>query len=778
MKKICIILNFLILSGIVHAQKTAITGKVIDAKTKEPLIGVLVVADDKDGITTDINGNYLLELSPGEHKICFKFIGYATETEKINIKEGELQTINISFVPASSMLNEMVVSAGKFEQKMSDVTVSIETIKPTMIENNNTNSIETVIEKVPGVTIMDNQASIRGGSGYSYGAGSRVLLLVDDLPMLSADAGDVKWDFAPVENIAQIEVIKGASSALYGSSALNGIINIRTAFPGNTPHTKIIVNSGLYNNPKRKEIIWWGAAQPTFTGTQFLHSRKIGNFDLAVGGNLFSDEGYRQKNDEQRYRFNINTRYRDKKIKGLSYGVNTNIMNVKGNEFLLWRDGDSGVYIPSKSFSQETDNSRLNIDPFIVYHNENGNRHSLKGRYFQINNRNNTEQQTKSYLYYGEYQYQKHFKKDLTITTGLTGIYSNAVSDVYGEKNHYASSVGLFAQCDKKIKLLTLSLGSRYEVFKMDEDEDNSKPVMRAGMNYQLAEATFIRGSFGQGFRYPSIAEKYTTTSAGAINIFPNDTLRPETGWSAEIGFKQGFRVSSWYGYLDIAGYWTQYHDMIEFTFGQHYPDSLHIDPNNPPTIDQFINYMGFKAFNISNAQINGIDITIMGQGTFFGLPATLLMGYTYTNPIDLDLNRDSLKSEGSNVLKYRFYHSAKADFEVTYKKISAGISLDYHSFMINIDKAFEDTLKWPDGIHAIIDPATGKPVMFLPGLKEYRDKHHTGDAVFDARLSYQIADNSRVSVICKNIFNKEYMIRPGDVQPPRSIALQYALKF
>ena len=60
-----------------YAQKTAITGKVIDAKTKEPLIGVVVVADDKNGITTDINGNYLFEISAGEHKISFKFIGYA-----------------------------------------------------------------------------------------------------------------------------------------------------------------------------------------------------------------------------------------------------------------------------------------------------------------------------------------------------------------------------------------------------------------------------------------------------------------------------------------------------------------------------------------------------------------------------------------------------------------------------------------------------------------------------------------------------------------------------
>ena len=61
------------------------------------------------------------------------------------------------------------------------------------------------MEQVPGVTIIDGQANIRGGSGFSYGAGSRVLLLVDDLPMLAADAGDIKWSFLPVENLEQVE---------------------------------------------------------------------------------------------------------------------------------------------------------------------------------------------------------------------------------------------------------------------------------------------------------------------------------------------------------------------------------------------------------------------------------------------------------------------------------------------------------------------------------------------------------------------------------------------
>ena len=78
-------------------------------------------------------------------------------------------------------LEEVVVSAGKYEQKLSEVTISMEVIKPSLIENKNSTNIDAVMNQVPGVTVNDGQASIRGGSGFSYGAGSRVLVMVDEM---------------------------------------------------------------------------------------------------------------------------------------------------------------------------------------------------------------------------------------------------------------------------------------------------------------------------------------------------------------------------------------------------------------------------------------------------------------------------------------------------------------------------------------------------------------------------------------------------------------------
>ena len=775
-----------------YSQTATIKGKITDRKSKETIPGVNIILEDKTGGSSDANGNYLISVSPGKHQVSYSFIGYRNELRSIEVHSGETISINVEINEEVEVISEIVVSAGKFEQKISDVTVSMEVIKPTMIENTNTISMDAVVSQIPGVDVMDDQPSIRGGSGYSYGAGSRVMMLVDDMPILSADIGDVKWNFIPTENVSQVEIIKGASSALFGSSALNGVINVRTAYPKDQPETKVTIFNGMYMNPERKELIWWGSNQPLFQGASFLHSEKIKNLDLVLGGNIYSDDGYREFETEERIRGNFNLRYRDAKIEGLSYGLNGNYMNMDKTEFFLWQNADSGAYrqktgtIPSRSVG-----SRLNLDPFITYYNKNGHRHSLKGRYFNTINmvKNDTAKNSRSDMYFVEYQYQRHLQNNLNWTLGAMTTYSEIEASLFG--NHFSNNISLFTQFNKKIGLWNISAGLRAEYFRIDKEETKTivgtdtinelpiQPVLRLGISYQLSEHTFLRTSFGQGYRFPTVAEKFTKTSVGDLNIFPNVELQPETGWSAELGIKQGLKLSGWKGYVDVAGFWTEYHEMMEFTFGFYNPyTNTVLDLQNPDDAAFYLQYaidhpnkftdcIGFQSRNVGNAQITGVDITVTGVGKLFGLPTTLLAGYTYTNPIDLNIKvPDSLKSTKTNILKYRNYHTAKADIEMNYKKISSGLSVAYYSKMINVDKAFEEPL-FP-----------GSTIYILDGLKEYRQKHNKGQIVFDYRISYTMNEHSKLSFVVKNLFNKEYMGRPGDVRPPRNISLQYIINF
>ena len=243
-----------------------IIGTITDTHNNEELIGVNIILENGGGTSTDVFGKYTLNSSEGMQKITFKYIGYEDIVKEIFLKKNENKTVNISLESSSEQLSTVVISAGRFEQKIEEITVSMEVIKPALIENKNTTQIENAMDQIPGVNITDGQANIRGGSGWSFGAGTRVLVMVDDMPLISGDAGQAQWSLIATENINQIEVIKGASSALYGSSALNGVINVRTAFPSQKDidknklpgYTKVNMHFGLIDKAKRNELNWNG----------------------------------------------------------------------------------------------------------------------------------------------------------------------------------------------------------------------------------------------------------------------------------------------------------------------------------------------------------------------------------------------------------------------------------------------------------------------------------------------------------------------------------------
>jgi len=740
-----------------------------------PLPGVTVQMDRTTvATTTDVDGNYSLAVPMGKHVIHYTMVGMKAQSIDVDLQENENKILIILLEDDSKELGLVVVTAGKFEQKIEEVTVSMNVIKPAMVENLNTTNMDKLLDQVPSVNVIDGQANIRGGSGWSYGAGSRVLILVDDLPMLTADANDAKWSFLPVENLEQIEVIKGASSSLYGSSAMNGVINVRTAFPKSVPQTKVNVYSGIYDTNQKMELNdttydlnWSGKNPRKTTGMSFLHSRQISNLDFVLGGNIYLDDGYKEGAFEKRGRVNTNLRYRFKKVEGLSAGVNINTQEAVGVSFFIWDNDTTGAYRPdggtdtATTTLSEYNTHRTNIDPYLTYVSRNGGTHKLRTRWFRTNNENNTNQESLADLYYGEYQYQRKLSDKLTLTGGLVATSSVVDAELY--QNHTASNFAAYLQADGKIfKKLIYSLGGRVEKNKVDETSDKLTPVLRAGLNYEVFPHTNLRASYGEGYRYPSIAEKFVDTNVGMLDIYPNEDLESEHGFSTEVGIMQGIKLGDWAGYIDIAGFWTQYKNMIEFSFGQ-WGEIL------PP-----LNGLGFKAYNIGDTRIRGVDLSLVGSGHMGQLEVTVLAGYTYMDPRQIKYDSayqyniavDStayLGSDSSNFLKYRYSHLVRADVELGWRKIGFGISCRYNSFMQNIDKLFVNSFY---------------SMFIVQGVDHYRQSRTGGDLVFDLRCSYKLTKEVKMAFIVKNAFNYIYMQRPADMQPPRTFTGQLTVAF
>ncbi|MGZ3865794.1 MAG: TonB-dependent receptor [Bacteroidia bacterium] len=807
MRKILTLFSFFLCTLTGFAQ-SFIKGKITDKANKEAMPGALVAAGNMSAVT-GVDGNFLLKMAAGKHIFIANLIGYKTYKKDIITNDNDTLVMNIEMEESNQVLDEVVVSAGKYEQKLSDITVSMEVIKPDLLQNKCTAQLDQIMNQVPGVYMTDGQVSVRGGSGYSYGAGSRVIMLVDEMPMLSADAGDIKFNYVPIETMEQVEIIKGASSALFGSSALNGVINLRTKYARDKPETIINTYTGIYGNSDVDSYNWWKTqhrSNPTYQGTTFAHSQKLGNFDLVMGGQLYNDEGFRGGSDskgvfhsasEQRIRGNTNLRYNFKKIPGLSVGVNSTIMSYRGNLFFLWKD-NLHPYLSRDSSLQGYENQRANIDPFIVWNNEKWGRHSIRGRYFLTNNTNNTngvDQSSRAELYYGEYQWQKRFRGDFNFAAGLVTMRQVVLAQaLYG--THYGQNYAGYFQADKRFfNRLTVSVGARAEYYKVDTSQTKGgffllnnptntplpvQPVMRAGLNFQAAKFTFFRASFGQGYRFPTVAEKYINTYVGSLNIFPNASLQPEKGWSAEIGVKQGFKIGNFKGFADVAGFVMHYYNMIDFVFKYDTVGKTAEIFNAPKPLSELVKHAGFQSQNIGRANIPGIDISLTGTGKIGPIKIDLLSGFTYTKPINPLFNpkTDTTGTLRSNLLRYRNTTMFKADVQLTYKQFSIGWSTRYADQMKNIDVRMEKPL-----IYETMDPSVTSiynlpDFYLLPGLKKYREQHPFGIWVNDFRIGYQASEHLKLSFLINNVLNAEFMSRPGLIEQPRTFVFQMSIKF
>ena len=663
------------------------------------------------------------------------------------------------------------VRASRFEQQIEEVTISMEVLRPELIANKGFANLEQAVNQSPGVFTMDGQVSIRGGGGYAYGAGSRVLLVWNGMPMLSPDIGDVKWNAVPMEHAEQIEIIKGASSVLYGSGALNGIIAMNEKEAPLDGALSAKVQNGVYGTPRRASMKWWGAP-PTFQLIDVYAAKRIDNHAFTIGVNAFRDKGYREGDHELRGRIHGTYTYFSKKIPQLKAGLSFHTQVQEEGVFILWRNDSMCLQAMANTLSEQRA-LRLSLDPYLLFVSKNKWKQALRTRYYLTTTGSSTALVDASLgqMYYADYQANKKIKH-FDLSFGVTSNMSQITSYIFG--NHFSKNFSLYQQTEFSKGKLDLQAGFRLEYCQLNQQtpETNYKwfgqtlpvfPIVRLGAHYELQKSTHLRASFGQGIRFPAVAERYISTSVGGLRIFQNPDLRSEEGWAAEVGVKQILVLGKWKAMLDIAGFVNAYDNMTEFAFGVFKPDTMAtLQTTNPAAINYFYNWVGFQAQNAEKARITGLEFSMNSTGQIGEVEVLTLVGYTYMNPISL--NKDPIylatfSDTTSNLLKYRFRHLAKADVELTYQKFGLGISARYNSHMPNIDLAFEDGILGTE---------------ILVGMSKYREQFNKGVPVFDVRFNYEFSEHLKGNLILNNFTNAEYVSRPGAVQAPRNLVVQF----
>ena len=646
-----------------------IKGKVIDRETGLSIVGAnIMVVGTVLGTTTDKEGNFLLSGIPtGNRQIIISLVGYKKQIKSFSLTSTEVINLLIELDQIAIETEPFIVTANRREQSLEEVPLSVSVVTDQMIKNRHTVTLDDALKYVPGVNITRSQINIRGSTGYSYGAGSRVLLLIDGIPQLTGDTEDIIWESISPDQIKRVEVVKGAGSALYGSSALGGVINIIPLSFSTKPRTRIKFYGGIYTAPKYNSWKWSDDAR-TSGGFSFLHSNRINHLGFNIGGSRTLNDGYK-KNDFLK-RWNGWTRlayeFSPYQVVNFNFGI---LEQYRGN-FLYWMDVNHALESKPEQTDDNVKSLRWNVGAGYKQFITNDLFISFKTNYFRskwedniptasdMNGSGATSEFTVADL---QVNYQATLSHQLT--TGLIGTYNNVTSrNMFGSRKGYGGAV--YAQDEINISRKSyLSMGIRYDFQKLENLSAVNQVNPKFGLTYTLTQNTTVRMSAGRGFRSPSVAEVFTSTEGGGLVIRPNSKLRPERSWSLEGGIRQTF---SEFIYTDFSVFRNELWDLIEPAFGD----------------DGYVHF-----FNVTRAYTVGFDAII--NLSLFNRVLTSTVGYTYLYPKDVNKNE---------ILKYRPRHLLFFSSKISVEFFQISFDFRHLSKIENIDRELLDLGIIPDG--------------------------------------------------------------------------------
>ena len=725
---------FINISGAKEKHSYTISGTVADKTTKQALIGASVRIEGAAlGAVTDKEGKFLLRHIPrGEYNILVSFMGYKPEKIFVSTKDftsGDTIPIKIALIQSAFKTSEIVVSANKQVQAVQDVPISLSIIDKNDILQRNVVQFDEILKYVPGLQVQNQNISIRGSSGFAFGLGSRVTLLLDGIPMLSGDNGDIKFDVIPANEISRIEVLKGAGSALYGTGAIGGIVNVISKEPRKKPTITLRAYSGIYTKPTYRQ--WqYRESLPFKSGAIASYSQSFGDFGTMLSAQYLRDESFHDYGDETNYNIFGKLKYKIKESGSIT--VLGNYANSYSSDWVYWESLDSATRPPTetdKSIMIRSDKLMFSTDGQYMFSPNFFS--SIKIGYLRTSFANTYPEGNADYrqstanALNSDIQFNSAASVHTMLTYGLTYNYNTVTSVTYGDHNQTISA--FYVQTElTHIRNLITTIGLRIDNENTEGSSSNTMLSPKLGFNYALTDNTRLRLSGGRGFRAPTIAEKFASLKFQGFEVVPNLDLKPEKSWSAEIGTAADINSKKFALHLDASLFYNYMNDLIEPTFDT-------TSPNVP-----------IKFMNITKARITGIELsakTILFGFLGFNTAITLM------DPRDLSLDE---------ILKYRSKFLWYNHIALPFKYIELQADYRYLSKVVNVD-----------------------PTLGLQ-IKNYdaRIPAH----ILDARLLIKLYDFSDIPLLislnAKNLLNYYYTEIPGNLGATRYLSLMIEGKF
>ena len=615
--------NAMFASSGVGSPRSYITGSVVDEETNEPLIGVNVVLEGTSrGDATGNDGRFEINnISPGIYKLISAMIGYETLVKEVDVIVGETISIDFTLKQSPLELRSIVFTGTRTPRYVKDIPIRTEVITSRAIEQKSASNLYEALAGTPGIRVEQQCQFCNFSALRMQGLGAdHTQILLDGQPLYSGLASVYGLQQISTADISQIEVVKGAGSALYGSNAVAGAINIVTKKPARTRATAGI-ELGEYNTNKYEVT---AATRKGNVGIfLFSQQNKAGEIDYTragkgeddvkhpdgvsdrvrtnatnIGFNLYIDDVTRM--DGLTVRGRVLNEHRQGGI--LTDGYYENPF-TDGTERII-TDRFSGGIGYHKSFMRA---GEIHFDVSYTNHKRNATNDTFLGDYMATHEDSlPSVLDMRPYiaeedLYVATFSYVHRLGADHRLLAGVqyshnmlneSGKYVvvDDADPLYGESytsysEKEADDFGVFVQDEYTItRDLELAGGVRFDTHRSRDEfrgSGNVNPVgleaveydesavnPRFAIKYSATEALTLRGSFGTGFRVPYGFSEELHLCSGSPRVWKPANLKPEKSMS--YGVAADYSTSN-LG-LSLNLYRTDLQNKIDFAEASNQP--------------------------------------------------------------------------------------------------------------------------------------------------------------------------------------------------------------
>lgn len=606
-----------------HEKKSDahIAGHVLDAHTKEHLSFVNVQVEGTAlGCLTDESGHfYLKNLPEGELTIVFSMMGYETEKRTVTLRRDTLIEMNVAIAETSFMIDNVVVTANKYETKQREVATIVNVIPPLIIESTTSNSMADVLNFQTGLRVEETcsncgvpQIRINGLEGqYTQ-------ILMDSRPIFSSLASVYGLEQLPAGMVDRIEVIRGGGSALYGANAIAGVVNIITKEPSR--NSLNISNSSAFTQQGTYDI------NTNMNASVVSENQKAGLF-------LFGVQRNRQQYDRDNDGYSDIPHLNSTTVGFRSYFKTSDYSKITAeyHHTTEFRRGGYGIDSLQPHESPLTEQLRHNIDAatakWDMYTADNKHfvsvytsfQHIARDSYFGTNYNPNAYGKSTDIVSVTGAQYRFSYPcgiMNADLSAGAEYSYNQLRDQILGYDRNTLQRVHLgggYVQNEWKNKQWSILVGGRLEQHSLLD-----KPVFspRANIRYTPIEPIILRLSYASGYRAPQIYEEDLHVGAvgGEVSLISLDeNLKPEYSHSISGSIDMYKRFGKWDLNLTLEGFFTQLNDVFTLVENGH---------------DAQGNLLLTRT-NASGARVAGMNIEAK---VGFGHLLTFQAGYTYNH--------------------------------------------------------------------------------------------------------------------------------------------------